>query len=238
MIQERVRRDIEDAEADRASDVGLWYPAPEDLHMTVLEVAHSRSAGEIQELLDELGGRTVTLDARFGDEQEPRPLIDALTNRPHDLHAHSGALLAAPRVSYDAHALALSFLPVPLPCTPEDRGGSGHTYHHLRRDIHALLREHAPDVRVRSRYAVPSAHLTIARFVGGCGSGEGIDGGGGARLLQRVVAAVDGVNEELERGLWGEDGGQWSVGEEVGLDLRAGECWYGAGWSVAVGRGV
>ncbi|KAI9653043.1 MAG: hypothetical protein M1831_006250 [Alyxoria varia] len=348
-IQARIQTDIRDVVADgegelkRAGNIGLWFPPPGNLHMTVLELAHSRSAEEILELVRRLEGKEVPVhidrhDEHEGEEpkasqcpnegpnesretdpptkQKTRPLIQALTHHPHDLYHHCGgtcARLGTPMISYDAQALALSFLPV-IPHTatktqgngaanarwrkkPEDDGQQNpplsatakcdpsHTYHHLRAHIFELLQRHAPDIPVLSRYVVPSAHLTIARFVGGEPSEPSECSGPSelsepsteldnspnehntpdenhtqqkpAQLLQRVVHAVDAVNEELRQPSQqchqqedsyqegdAHEGGkewewEWTVGEETGLDLRAGDCWYGdGGCSVCVGLGI
>ena len=73
---------------------------------------------------------------------------------------------------------------------------------------------------------VPSAHLTVGRFVseGGFEVGE-------------LVAAVEEVNGWLEREVWGAEGGEWVVGEERGLEVRSGTLWYGGGRREVIGEG-
>jgi len=89
---------------------------------------------------------------------------------------------------------------------------------------------------------VPSAHLTIARFVV-----REEEGGFDPEAFVRVI---EGVNEWLVREFWpkddveGEDGGgikeggEWVVGEEKGLEVRKGTLWYGGGGeTVVLGEG-
>ncbi|PTU18608.1 hypothetical protein P175DRAFT_0511070 [Aspergillus ochraceoroseus IBT 24754] len=78
--------------------------------------------------------------------------------------------LVKPLLSYDASAMAVSFVPASgAPTSRSARGPSqrgyddAYTYHHLRRDLarHVM----ASGVQIAARYIVPSAHVTIARFV-------------------------------------------------------------------------
>ena len=73
-------------------------------------------------------------------------------------------------LSYDSAAVALSFVPAAATTTTEGESADGegeeepnYTYHHLRRDIYNLCK--STGVQIASRYTVPSAHLTIARFL-------------------------------------------------------------------------
>ncbi|KKK12163.1 hypothetical protein AOCH_002683, partial [Aspergillus ochraceoroseus] len=83
---------------------------------------------------------------------------------------HSRTRLVKPLLSYDASAMAVSFVPASgAPTSRSARGPSqrgyddAYTYHHLRRDLarHVM----ASGVQIAARYIVPSAHVTIARFV-------------------------------------------------------------------------
>ncbi|GAM86538.1 hypothetical protein ANO11243_045520 [Dothideomycetidae sp. 11243] len=185
----------------------------DNLHMTALEITHSLTAAEISTFVDQLA-----------------PVARSVIDFPFSHRAR----LIKPRLELDAQALALSFLPA--------SGGEGdeYTYHHLRRDLYSLCTE--AGVKVASRYVVPSAHLTIARFVfdEDFGRGEGFDHG----LMQRLVALVEEINGSLEREYWpsldGEEvksGGQWIVGEGKGLDHRRGTLWYGGGETIVLGKG-
>lgn len=212
-----------------------------NLHLTALEVTHSRTLSEIQSLVSIL-----------------HPKVSTITD--YTFSAAHRARLIKPMLTYDASAIALSYLPA---------GGvekrDKYTYHHLRRDIWEMTSDTSatnmagsadgdsaqsatgPGVRVESRYVVPSAHLTIARFVTNrdttkkrTETGE-VD----VEVMRRLVERIDTINETLERDYWplGEqedgikDGGQWVVGEEQGLDCRWGTLWYGDGETVRLGRG-
>lgn len=118
-----------------------------------MEITHSKTAEEIDFLVTSL-------------QPSSREIAD-LTAQP----GHAARLIK-PMLSFDTAALALSFVPAagegltrPAPSsssntsrTPKD---DKFTYHHLRRKIHSLVSANIP---VASRYIVPSAHLTIARF--------------------------------------------------------------------------
>ncbi|MDI1493561.1 MAG: hypothetical protein OHK93_005352 [Ramalina farinacea] len=114
----------------------LWPMPPSNLHLTVLEIAHSLPYPAIARLSHKL-----------------HPHLGTIT----DYTLTHRARLVKPRVNYDGSAIALSFLPA-------SGGGEGYTYHHLRRDVYDLVTRNA-GVEVASRYTVASAHLTIARFV-------------------------------------------------------------------------
>ena len=91
----------------------------------------------------------------------------------------------------------------------------------------------AAGVEVASRYVLPSAHLTVARFVDqSIYEGEGVEG---------LVKGVEEVNEWLRESTWGREGGeggvQWIVGEGKGLVCRKMRVWYGDGESDYEGKG-
>ena len=134
-----------------------------------------------------------------------------------------------PVVSFDAQALALSFLPAagePGRSLEDDQ----YSYHHLRRDLFAQA--HAGGVKVGSRYVVPSAHLTIGRFI----KAQDFD-------MAELMRVVDEINAWLEKEFWPtengiKDGGEWVVGQEKGLEVRKGTLWYGSGGeTVVLGEG-
>jgi len=186
---------------------------PQDsLHMTALEITHSLTAPEIDQLVEQ---------SRSG--------IAAITDYTYSHRAR----IVKPSLSYDAQAFALSFLPAAgEPCAvdpsrkPED---DDFTYHHLRRDLYALTS--ATGVKVASRYVVPSAHLTVGRFIKTCDT-ETAEGKVDQARMKEIVQAVDEINDWLKAEFWPVDGqeikagGEWIVGEGKGLDNRKGALWY------------
>lgn len=217
---------------------------PHRMHLTTLEVTHSRTPREVARLVD----RT-------------RPVLPALTSF---THAHR-ARLVRPMVSYDLAAVAVSFLPacgepVASPPPADWAGGDGHgggdgdgeqqqqqqqqkqhghhraddayTYHHLRRDVFDLARTTGVDID--SRYVVPSAHITLGRYLTQ-------EDHATPELRQRWVDAIDEINAWLARDVWdrtdGDFVGEWIVGQEKGLDARSGTLWYGGGKTIMMGEG-
>ena len=195
---------------------------PQDnLHITVLEVTHSKPAEEIQQLVDQMKDKV--------------PAITDYT------YSHRTRLIK-PLIGYDASALALSFVPAAGEALRSGRTieDDKFTYHHLRRDIFGLCRD--TGVQVDSRYVVPSSHLTIGRFIDPT---DFVDerGSPDPQRLQAFVGKIEEINSWLEREFWPEhnggtipDGGEFNVGEEEGLDCRMGTLWYGGGASVHRGR--
>ena len=200
--------------------VDLWLMPLECLHMTALEITHSKTEAEIDHLVK-------TMDSKV-------PEIA-------DFTYHHRARLVKPMLSYDAAAIALSFLPASGEGLPNAKAADAdtYTYHHLRRDMYGLCK--SAGVEVASRYVVPSSHLTIARFVTqndiSSKDGSSIDRG----KVQGIVGRLEEINVELRSKYWSEDSltseGSWIVGEEKGLDYRRGTLWYGGGHSHYVGKG-
>ena len=92
----------------------------------------------------------------------------------------------SPSVNLDVSGVALSF----LPC-PQAEDGENDILA-LRARLFSTLASHG--VSPHMRYALPSAHITVARFVDGLE--EGMD-------KEEWVRVVEGVNEELGRwGVW------------------------------------
>ncbi|CAI7647918.1 unnamed protein product [Penicillium glandicola] len=197
----------------------LWLMPPENLHTTVLEAAHSLTEEQIEELVQTLlSSKDVT------------PADIAAYPRSHPTR------LIKPMVSFDSAALALSFVPAAGECLEVESGinNEQYTYHHLRRDVFDMVRQ--TKVPVASRYIVPSAHLTIARFISqdeflvqGLDGAETVD----HSRVKLLVDKIGEINQKLEDEYWPKEGairegGEWIVGQE-GLVIRRGRVWYGGG---------
>jgi len=144
-----------------------------------------------------------------------KPQLPSLLSHPSTHRAH----LIKPLLSFDAAALAISFAPTET---------NAYTYHHLRRDFYQLSRD--AGVSVTSRYMVPSAHITVARFVS---DGDFRKEGGEVdrAKMKGWMELVGKINEELEG--WE---GEWVVGAERGVECRVGTLWYGGGETIETGR--
>lgn len=177
---------------------------PPNLHMTALEVTHSKPSSEISSVQNKL-----------------QPSIDKIVNY---TFAHRTRLIK-PYLGFDDQAIALSFVPAAGEALPSNRTATddAYTYHHLRRDVYSLVRD--AGVEVGSRYVAPSAHLTIGRFITNSDffTDDRIDG----EKMRRLVDVIDEVNGWLEAEYWPKEGrikegGEWVVGQELGLDCRKG----------------
>ncbi|KIX01304.1 uncharacterized protein Z518_09029 [Rhinocladiella mackenziei CBS 650.93] len=208
---------------DAAPD--LWLMPLENLHLTVMEIAHSKTEGEIAKLMDDL-----------------QPYFKAIA----DHTMTHRARLVKPLLSYDSAALALSFVPAAGESVSHGRTveDDKYTYHHLRRDTYGALTE--AGIQVGSRYVVPSAHLTIARYnTPNVFGGDPLDGNITLDMKKRKhwINEIDLINKWLEAEYWpveGElikPGGEWVVGDEKGLDFRNGRLWYGGGQTIYLGEG-
>jgi hypothetical protein len=196
------------------------------LHMTALEITHSRTPNDIAALVSQL-----------------RPVLPQVVN--YTLIAGHRARLVKPLLSCDTSAVALTFLPAAGEGLTDGRDTSGraraledddYTYHHIRADLFDLVQD--AGVQIDSRYVVPSAHLTIARFVHADDFHVEDDRGRtvlNPAKIKQFVEKVREVNEQLIDTCWPrQDGsvppiGEWVIGEEVGLESRSGPVWYGSG---------
>ena len=185
--------------------------------MTVLEIAHSQTEDKIAGLIKTMEGE-----------------IPNIAN--HTLQSHPR--LVKPMLSYDAAAIALSFLPAAeeTACSDcdNDKPAEKYTYHHLRRDIYA--RSKGTGVDIASRYVVPSLHLTVARFVTQRNFAEACGGIDHAKI-RTLVAKIEEINGNLRAEHWPRETSEWEVGEEKGLVCRRGTVWYGGGESHYEGQG-
>lgn len=173
----------------KAIDSEYFWTMPEpNLHLSVLEIAHSQPVEVVEQKLSALRG---------GLEEILR--MDQTTS------------LVEPKVCFDENALALTFVP------NED---FIYTYSHLRAD---LWERSSKYVDVSSRYAVPSAHVTIARFVGDAP----------AKQVEALLRAIEEVNEDLDSN---SKEVEWRIGENRGLVCKCGKIWYGGGWIEAEGN--
>lgn len=195
----------------------------ENLHMTALEITFSLTAPEIDDIVGRLSAKIPEIS---------------------DYTYHHRARLIKPKLSYDTAAFALSFEPAAGESLPEGRSpeDDAYTYHHLRRDLYDLSR--STGVEVASRYVVPSAHLTIARFVNQADISvtEEVEQPDPTRV-RKLLEQIENINLELYHAYWPKEGlrikegGQWVVGQERGLDCRKGVLWYGGGETVRLGKG-
>jgi hypothetical protein len=180
------------------------------VHITTLELAFCRTAEEIEEIKETL-----------------KPAIPTIASYTYQHRAR----LVKPMISYDLSAFALSFLPAagepvvsPPPVAPDNaaviKQGDSYTYHHLRRDVWNQAKESG--ITVDSRYIVPSAHITLGRYLTH-------DDHATPEQRKKWVEAIDEINKWLENEVWGRSDadvvGEWVVGQEKGLDVRLGTLW-------------
>ncbi|OQU94110.1 hypothetical protein CLAIMM_00519 isoform 2 [Cladophialophora immunda] len=171
---------------DAAPD--LWLMPLDNLHMTVMEVAHSKTEDEITGLMNTLKDHCKTIA---------------------DHTSSYRARLIKPLLSYDSAALALSFLPAAgeSPSNGRTADDDRYTYHHLRRDTYATITESG--IQVGSRYVVPSAHLTIARFNSpNVFGGDPLDETATLDIKKRRhwINELEMINKWLEAEYWPQEG--------------------------------
>ncbi|KAL8779839.1 MAG: hypothetical protein Q9213_006754 [Squamulea squamosa] len=186
----------------------LWLMPVERLHMTALEIDFARTPHDIEEIISTMSGK-----------------IPNITDYP---FAHRARLIK-PMLSYDTAAVALSFVPAAGESLSEGRSSSAddYTYHHLRRDLFNLSK--SAGAEVASRYVVPSAHLTIARFINQSDiSRSEEDETPDPSKVHELLDHIDMINADLQHRYWPKGvepikaGGEWIVGQENGLDCRKG----------------
>ena len=190
--------------------------------MTALEITFSLTSPEVEKFV-----------------QTIEPKIPEITDYPYSHRAR----LVKPMLSYDNAAIALSFEPAAGEGLAKDRRPEedDFTYHHLRRDLYTLSR--TTGVEVVSRYVVPSAHLTVARFVTQKDLSTTEDEAPNLDKVKALIDKLGEINSWLQQDYWPREGesikagGQWIVGEEKGLDCRKGTLWYGGGETVRLGKG-
>ncbi|KAJ6145107.1 hypothetical protein N7470_009002 [Penicillium chermesinum] len=205
-------RDIQDEL--KAVAPSIWLMPTERLHITVSEVAHSMTEQQIADLVHTLtSSSTITLEqiSKYPTSHQTR--------------------LLKPMVSFDSAALALSFVPEAGEKPYASGDNHYYSYHHLRRDVFDMVRQ--TGINVASRYVVPSAHVTIARFINQNGFLKA--GSVDRERVKLFVETIEDINRKLEREYWPQEngsikeGGEWVVGKEQGLLIQKGQIWYGRG---------
>ncbi|KAH6899874.1 RNA ligase/cyclic nucleotide phosphodiesterase [Thelonectria olida] len=206
----------------RQAAPSIWLMPIHRMHMTTLEVAFSKTPEEIASLVTQM-----------------RPAIPDIVNY---LFSHRSRLVK-PIISYDLSAFAVSFLPAagepvlsPAPVGPPIKEGivecDAFTYHHVRRHIFDKVQD--AGVEIGSRYQVPSAHITLGRYLNH-------DDHDTPEKRQKWIEAIDNVNKWLQEEVWSNPEsdfvGEWVVGQERGLDARNGALWYGGGRTIMMGEG-
>ncbi|KAI0033947.1 60S ribosomal protein L44 [Vararia minispora EC-137] len=190
-------RDIVDAIQQKLSVLcpRLWLMPLNRLHLSLLEIVHSTTPAIVAEYVDQLGPHLSRLLAY--------------------LQTHPTRLFR-PRLACDVSSLVLKFLPVV-------EASSSYTYHHLRRDLFDQMV--ALGIRMHPRYIVPSAHVTVARFV--YSSDFETDGEFDGEKMSKWWALIDEINAWLAS--LSDDKSSWSID---GIECRTGTQWYGGGESI------
>jgi hypothetical protein len=189
--------------------------------MTTLEIRNALTGPEIDEIAASL--QMSGLGAELANY--------TLTHR---------ARLVKPIISYDTSAIALSFVPAAgeEDCNVYSGKDDRFTYHHLRSDLYNIVTQSG--CPIAARYTVPSAHITIARFIAPSDlkEGESDSPKGPEKKASRLIGKIDDLNHELSSNGWGDPSqGQWVIGHEKGLELMKGRTWYGVGDSIVLGEG-
>lgn len=160
-------------------------------------------------------GHSMTADANAALVTRLATSLSALLSYP---RAHS-ARLYRPTLACDASSLVLKFLPA----------DDAYSIHHLRRDLFERVR--TSGVSIAPRYVVPSAHLSVARFVDNGDFEE--EGRTSVAKMQGWWALVEAINKNLAERFDSRSGGRdedgaWTVDN---AQCRYGAQWYGGGQS-------
>ncbi|KAJ5805997.1 Ribosomal protein L44e [Penicillium pulvis] len=198
-------QDIQQEIADVAGPC-LWLAPQDSLHITTCELMNAKTRTEVDDMI-----------AIFQQKLPLEEIVNyTLTHSPR---------LVRPIVSYDATAVALSF--VPAAETDKDL----YTYHHLRRDLWDFVSESG--CQLGARYIVPSAHVTIGRYAMPPGADQSKELDDLCVRVAGLIEKIEDINQELMSGYWKRFGspsrGVWVVGQEQGMQLNQGRSWYGNG---------
>lgn len=195
-------------QADEPTNKGpLWLMPQECLHLSALEITHSVPPHVIESQIRQL-----------------QPFLDSMLSAARGQHA---PVLVKPLVCFDSAALALTFVPLASPLQQYGPGAEKYTYTHLRAHLYDAVHYDA-QINNGARYEVPSAHVTIARFIEEV-SPDAVDA-----LLARIAR----INDWLEKTYATPESFSWQVGAERGTECRCGRIWYGGGWTEATGATV
>ncbi|KAL1679774.1 RNA ligase/cyclic nucleotide phosphodiesterase [Schizophyllum commune] len=182
----------------------LWLAPASNMHITLLELVVAKTKMDVEETIQKLGSE----------------MVERLVGYP---KAHPTRLLR-PRLNIDLGGLALSFVPE-AGRMQEAAKDPPYTYLHMRRDLYALAGE--AGITPQARYAVPSAHITLARFVSDedfvAPTDQEKEKEAAGEKVAEFVQLVDAINLEL-----GASELVWTAGE-AGVELRRGRTWYGGG---------
>ncbi|KAJ5752171.1 hypothetical protein N7520_009088 [Penicillium odoratum] len=208
---------ISDIQQEIASVAGpcLWLSPQTYLHMTTSELINAKTRPEVDEAM-----------GIFQQKLAIEEIVNyTLTHSPR---------LVRPIISYDDTAIALSFIPA------AEMEIDRYTYHHLRRDLWDLVSESG--CQLNARYNVPSAHVTIARFVMPPGVDKLKEVDSLCSRTVEIIEKIEDINQELRSGDWKRFGstsrGVWVVGQEQGMELNQGRSWYGKGEVILTGEGI
>lgn len=189
----------------------------DDLHITVLEIDHHKTPEEISALVSRIS-----------------PHLAELLDYP--CSAGHRVRLVKPLLSFDAGGIALTFLPAAGEQLLREEIGQGdeYTYLHLRKEMFDMAQLRT-GLKCEARYVHPSAHVTIARFI----STQDLHR---PEQLSAYLNLIQSLNAELQSDWHSHHNsdklaGEWFIGEERGLELRAGDLWYGGGYTALAGRG-
>lgn len=183
---------------------------PQDnLHMTCLEMTHSKKADEISNMVDTM-----------------RPFIPAICDYTHDHRAR----LIMPKIGFDASALALSFVPAPQDYT---------YHHLRRDVYDLCSKTGVPvDSRyvVPSSHLTIGRFINPADFED---EEKEFDKLKMETFIQKIEEINSWLEKDFWLDADGNPvpAGEWHVGEEKGLDCRMGRLWYGDGETVYLGKG-